>query len=90
MIRSLAASIGSLAMAIVVIRGLVRGEPAGDVAVESMIALIAFAIIGAIAGWILDYLLKDSLKRSFEARVDWYRKGLAEQGHDMQTKTGGD
>ncbi len=67
-------------MSLVVLRGAVRGELAGRVACESIVAMLVFAGVGWIAGWIADYLIRDTLQRSFRARVDWYRKGLIEAG----------
>jgi hypothetical protein len=78
--RSLAASIGSLAMALVVIRGVINGELAGRVASEAIVALIIFSGIGYLAGWIVDHLIRDAVERMFRARVDWYRKGINDMG----------
>lgn len=80
MIRGIAVSLGALAMGLVVLRGAINGELAGNVAVEAIIAMIVFMGIGSVAGWISDYLVRDSLERVFRARVDWYREGLVDAG----------
>ena len=67
-------------MGLVVIRGAINGELAGNVAIEAIAAMIIFMGIGWIAGWISDYLVRDSLERRFRARVDWYRAGLVDAG----------
>lgn len=63
-------------MALVALRGAVRGELAGRVAMEAIVALLVFAGVGFVAGWIAEYLVRDSLERMFRARVDWYRNGI--------------
>ena len=81
MLRSYAVSLGALAMGLVVFRGLILGEFAGSVAKEAIIAMVVFMGVGAVAGWIADYLVRDSMERTFRARVDWYRDGLVEAGY---------
>ena len=75
MIRSLASAFGSLAMAVIVIRGAVSGAVASDVIGDAVVAMILFAIGGAAAGWVLDTLIRDSVRSRFQSRVDWYRDG---------------
>ena len=53
--RSYALSLGSVAMAMVAVRGAMRHELASEVAVEAIIALGAFAVLGGIAGAVADY-----------------------------------
>ncbi|TWU59450.1 hypothetical protein Poly51_22380 [Rubripirellula tenax] len=65
-------------MALVVLRGAVNGELAGHVTSEAIVAMIAFAAFGYVAGWITDYLVRDSIERSFRARVEWYRSGMTD------------
>lgn len=77
MIRTLAISIGSLAMGLVVLRGAIRGELAARVAEEAIITLIVFLGIGAIAGAITDYLIRDAVENLYRKRVQWYREGVA-------------
>ncbi len=81
MLRSFAVSLGALAMGLVVIRGAIRGESVGSVAVEAIIAMAAFAIVGAVAGWIADYLVRDALERGFRKRAEWYQQGLVDAGY---------
>ncbi|WP_231603622.1 hypothetical protein [Neorhodopirellula pilleata] len=77
MIKTLAISIGSLAMGLVVLRGVIRGELAASVAEEAIIVLIVFLGIGAIAGAIADYLIRDAVENLYRKRVQWYREGVA-------------
>jgi hypothetical protein len=67
-------------MALVVLRGAIRGELAGHVAMEAIAAMLAFSCVGGIAGWIADYLIRDSLEQMFHARVKWYRQGMLDAG----------
>lgn len=75
MIRPIASSLASLAMAVTVIRGALGGQAAGDVIGQAVVAMILFAIGGAAAGWVLDTLVRDSVRSRFSSRVDWYREG---------------
>lgn len=59
-------------MAMVSIRGAMRGELASEVAVEAIIALGLFAILGGIAGAIADYLVRDDLETRYRQRVAWF------------------
>lgn len=84
MLRSYAVSLGALAMGVVVLRGALYGEAAGEVALEAIFALAVFAVIGGVAGWIADYLVRDAVEQSFRKRVDWYRQGLIDAGYEEQ------
>ena len=68
-------------MGLVVLRGAVQGELAGNVAKEAIVALLVFACVGAVAGWICDYLVRQTLEDLFRRRVDWYRQGLIDAGY---------
>lgn len=67
-------------MGLVVLRGAVNGELAGQVAADSMVALVAFMGVGWVAGWVSDYLVRTAIEQRFRARVDWYRQGLIDAG----------
>ena len=88
MLRSYAASLGALAMGLVVLRGAILGELAADVAMEAIKAMLVFACVGGVAGWIADYLVRDSLERTFRSRVDWYRNGMIEAGYFKADSSG--
>lgn len=77
MVRTLAISLGSLAMGLVVLRGAISGELAATVAQEAIVILVIYLIIGAIAGAIADYLVRDAVKSLYHKRVEWYREGVA-------------
>ncbi len=59
-------------------RGALRGELAGQVAMEAIVAMLAFTVLGAVSGWIADHLVRDAMENLFRRRVDWYRQGLAD------------
>ena len=80
MFRSFAASLGALAMGLVVLRGAILGEPASNVAMEAITAMAVFAVIGGVAGWIADLLVRDAVERAFRKRFVWYREGLTNMG----------
>jgi hypothetical protein len=71
-------------MGLVVLRGAIRGELASGVAIEAIVAMLVFMCLGSLAGWIMDQLVQDSLRRMFQARVDWYRQGLIDAGYREQ------
>ena len=71
-------------MGLVVLRGAIRGELAGPVALEAIMAMMVFACVGSVAGWIADYLIRDALETLFRKRVDWYRQGLIDAGYIEQ------
>lgn len=77
MIRPLAASFASLAMAVIVIRGAVESSYAGDVILNALVASVAFAMGGALVGWIMDYIIRENLRNDYTNRVQWYRDGIA-------------
>ncbi len=68
-------------MGLVVLRGAIRGEFVGNVAMEAIVAMLLFMGVGGVAGWIADYLVRDGLERMFRSRVDWYRKGMIDAGY---------
>ena len=75
-------------MGLVVVRGVINGELAGNVAQEAIVAMLVFACVGAVAGWIADYLVRQSLEGLFRKRVDWYRQGLIDAGYiEAETPT---
>lgn len=78
LIRTYAVSLGSLAMAMVIIRGAIHRELVSQVVLESVTVLVVFAIIGAFAGWITDHLICHNVEQMFRHRVDWYRQSIAE------------
>ncbi len=72
--RSFAVVLGALALALVVLRGGLRGEVAADVLCEGMLAMMIFLGIGAIAGKIADHLLQHTVETQFRARVQWFQQ----------------
>lgn len=83
--RSFAVVLGALALALVVLRGGLRGEVAADVLCEGMLAMIIFSGIGAIAGKIADHLLQHTVETQFRARVQWFQQ--EQQKLDAQNQT---
>ena len=88
MIRPLAASFASLAMAIVVMRGGWEGTAIDRVASQCVIALAAFAVVGAVSGWLMDRLLREQLQDVFQRRVQWYRDGMASLDAEPSSSSG--
>ncbi|MCC9657210.1 hypothetical protein [Rhodopirellula halodulae] len=86
MTRSLALSLGSLAMGLVVLRGLWNGEMAETVAAEAIGTLIIFMGIGGLAGAIADHLIRDGVEDLYRKRVKWFQNGVAELGLDDETQ----
>lgn len=78
MARSFAISLGSLAMGLVVLRGVLHGEIASNVATEAIGTLFVFLGIGAMAGWIVDQLVRDAVEDLYRKRVQWFRDGVTE------------
>lgn len=73
-------------MGLVLIRGAIAGEHAGDTAAEAMVCLVVFAAIGWVAGWVADYLILDSVEQRYRSRVQWYREALLEAGWETPAK----
>lgn len=67
-------------MAIVLLRGAIQGDSAGNVSTEAMVAMGVFATLGWIAGWITDRLVRDAIEDRFRRRVEWYQEGLIQLG----------
>ena len=69
-------------MGLVVLRGILHGELAGQVATEAIGVLIVFLGIGAVVGAIGDYLVRDAVEDLYRKRVQWYRDGVSEMNSD--------
>ncbi len=59
-------------MALVAIRGAMRGDVASDTVIDALMALVAFAILGMAAGAIMDYLIRQDVEDRYRRRVAWY------------------
>ncbi|MEM9828948.1 MAG: hypothetical protein AAF958_20345 [Planctomycetota bacterium] len=77
MIRPLAVSFASLAMAITIVRGALAAEMVGTVIERSLVFAAAYAVVGGLTGWLLDTQIRSSVQGEFEQRVMWYREGMA-------------
>ena len=88
MIRPLAASLASLAMAVTVIAGGMRGAVAADVMMTAFTSAAAFAVAGAAVGWVLEYIVAGQVRLEFENRVRWYTDAMkgsdADRGNDSK------
>ncbi|GEM_PF-2896982 len=76
--RNFSVVLGALALALVALRGGLRGEVATDVLREGMLAMLVFMVIGAITGRIADYLVQQQLETQFRHRVAVFQKELRE------------
>ena len=88
MIRPIAASLATLAMAVTVISGVVIGDVASDVIASALVSAAAFAVAGAAVGWVLDDVVTGQVRVAFEERVRWYTDAVdgsgANQGNDTE------
>lgn len=64
-------------MGLVVLRGVIDGDLAAEVAQEAILTLIVFLGIGGVAGAIADYLVRDAVETLYRNRVQWYRDEIA-------------
>lgn len=78
--RSCAAVLGAIALALVILRGMLRSQPATDVLAEAITAMAIFMVAGACAGWIIDHLVRATLETQFRSRLAEYRQELESDG----------
>lgn len=78
MIRPLASSFAALAMAIIVVRGVLESAIVEQVVSDAFVGGLAFAALGGVSGWILDYVVREHVRLRFEDRLRWYRTSVAE------------
>jgi len=84
--RAFAGTLGPLAFACVVARGLVAGSGVEGTLATASAALYVFAIIGYIVGQLADFLVNDSVRIQFQAAMAaWDAKHGSEK--PQQTKT---
>lgn len=74
MARAFAASLGAIAMAMVLFRGMLAGQAAVDCIPSGLIALLVLAPLGWVAGAIMEYLLSQDLEQQYRRKLDWFRK----------------
>ncbi len=73
MLRRYALALGSLAFAVVTLRGAYRGESVSEVVTEAILMLVVFAIGGAIATGILEHLAKLEIESRCPGRIAQHR-----------------
>jgi len=64
----LAASLGAIAMATVLFRGVFSGESPDDCILSGLFWLVAFSAIGWIAGKVVDYLIRQDVETRYRRR----------------------
>ncbi len=74
--RSYALSLGAVAMAVVTLRGIVRGEVVSEVVIESIVVLVVFALLGWMIGEIADHLVRTDVEARYRSRVASFLKEL--------------
>lgn len=74
MAGAFAASLGAIAMAVVILRGVFAGEAAVDCIISSIGALVTFTGLGWPAGASMDYLVRQDIEQQYRRRVDYFRK----------------
>ena len=78
MIRPLASSFAALAMAVIVMRGVIESAVVEQVLSDAFVGGLAFAVLGGVSGWILDYVVREQVRLRFEDRLRWYRDSVSE------------
>lgn len=84
-----AASLGAIAMATAIFRGVVFGESADACIVSGLGWLLAFSVIGWIAGGTMDYLVRQDIEQQYRRRLDEFRKEI-ESFSDTATTSASD
>ena len=74
MAGAFATSLGAIAMAVVILRGVFAGETAADCITSSIGALVAFTGLGWLAGAAMDYLVCQDIEIQYRRRVEYFRK----------------
>lgn len=74
MAGAFATSLGAIAMAAVILRGVFVGETAADCIISSIGALVVFTGLGWLAGSTLDYLVCQDIEQQYRRRVDNFRR----------------
>lgn len=83
MAGAFAASLGAIAMAVVILRGVFAGEPAVDCIISSLGALVAFTGLGWLVGASMDYLVCQDVEQQYRRRVDYFRKEIEARGGEQ-------
>jgi len=76
MAGAFAASLGAIAMAVVILRGVFAGESAVDCIISSLGALVAFTCLGWLVGAAMDYLVCQDVEQQYRRRVEHFRKEI--------------
>jgi hypothetical protein len=72
--RAFAGTVGPLAFALTVARGVLIGSSLEATLLTASAALFAFAALGYVAGQTADYLVRDSVRSQFQtAMANWQR-----------------
>ena len=65
--RPYAAVLGTVALCVVVLRGVLHHATIRDTIPAALAALLAFSALGALLGWLADRLVRDTLRGSAQA-----------------------
>ena len=76
--RAYAGTLGPLACALVIARGLIAGAGVEPTLLAASGALFAFGLVGYIAGQVADALVRESVRSQFQsAMADWNERQAA-------------
>ena len=78
--RSAAVVLGAVALALVILQGMLQRQEATDVLADAIVAMMVFMIAGAFVGWVIDHLVQIAVETQFRRRLDEYRKELEPDG----------
>jgi hypothetical protein len=77
--KAYAGTLGPLACATMIVRGLIHGGSIEPTILSAIGGLFLFALIGFIAGQLADLFVRDSVRFQFQAAVAAYEQAAAER-----------
>lgn len=69
MARTYAGILGSLALVVTLLRGVMAGGGVEETLLRSVVSLVAFMLIGAAAGGLADWLIEDAVYEQVQREV---------------------
>jgi uncharacterized membrane protein len=85
--KAYAGTLGPLAFATMIVRGLVHGGGIESTILAAVGGLFLFALIGYIAGQLADLFVRDSVRSQFQAALAAYERAAAERrDHASRTR----
>lgn len=84
--KAYAGTLGPLACATLIVRGLVHGGGIESIILAAIGGLFLFALIGFVAGQLADLFVRDSVRSQFQAALAAYEQAAA-QRHEQTSRT---